>query len=464
MQSHGPVFKTDGATLPPTVEALKQSVLKTATGQRLSAELAEREKGAGPPHTDCKIRLFGKREEDVRVVLYRDSAAWCPYCQKLWMLLEEKRIPYRIEKINMRSYGDKPEWFLRANPNGLLPVIELDGQLIFESLRIMALLEETFQPPDHPATLPPQGSPAMDRANDLLALERELFGKWCSFVFRPDPLGMARRSFESCLDKVDGELGKTEGPWFLEGEVPSIVDLQYVSHVERMCASTLYWKGLQIRGSGRWSNIDRWFDAFDKRPSYQASKSDYYTHVMDIPPQYGPAFSDKAGEKYRALIDGKEASWRLPLAPLLPTDPEPTTADTNPGDEGARHQACFKLVNNLPAVARFALRGAGLPGAKRFAAPLADPYAQPNLNYEADMDIALRFVVHALLSGVDDQADKAMREALVGASGSGRADLAKCVAYVRDRVGVPRDMPYPAAMQLRAHLNWVHDALLEEKK
>ncbi len=38
----------------------------------------------------------------------RDSAAWCPYCQKVWLQLEEKQIPYVIEKINMRCYGDKP--------------------------------------------------------------------------------------------------------------------------------------------------------------------------------------------------------------------------------------------------------------------------------------------------------------------------------------------------------------------
>ena len=38
---------------------------------------------------------------------------------------------------------------------------------------------------------------------------------------------------------------------------------------------------------------------------------------------------------------------------------------------------------------------------------------------------------------------------------------ADALAYLRDRVGVPRDMKYPAARQLRAHLNWFVDALEE---
>ncbi|CAN0530534.1 unnamed protein product, partial [Scytosiphon promiscuus] len=40
--------------------------------------------GAGPPHTDAKLRLFGSTGEP-RVIFYRDTAAWCPYCQKVLM-------------------------------------------------------------------------------------------------------------------------------------------------------------------------------------------------------------------------------------------------------------------------------------------------------------------------------------------------------------------------------------------
>ncbi len=40
---------------------------------------------AGTAHNAlAALRLFnGDREKDVRVKFYRDSAAWCPYCQKV---------------------------------------------------------------------------------------------------------------------------------------------------------------------------------------------------------------------------------------------------------------------------------------------------------------------------------------------------------------------------------------------
>ncbi len=38
-------------------------------------------------------------------------------------------------------------------------------------------------------------------------------------------------------------------------------------------------------------------------------------------------------------------------------------------------------------------------------------------------------------------------------------DVMASLAYVRDRVGVPRDLPLASGRQLRAHLNWAIRAL-----
>lgn len=272
--------KSPSLVAPPTLpswQALDEIASKSSTVIKLREQQEAREKGGGPPHTDAKLRLFGSVAGEPRVTLYRDSAAWCPYCQKVWIMLEEKRIPYRIEKINMRSYGDKPPAFLRKVPNGLLPAIEIDGNLMTESIDIMLMLDKTFPSPHYPS-LWPQGSGGEwtvqdeQRAGLLMRLERDLFSRWCNICFR----GSNMPAFEAGLDAVNRELSVTDGPWFLSQI--SIVDLQFISHIERMLASIPFWSGKKIRGGGRWPALERWLDAFEERPSYMATKSDYYTH------------------------------------------------------------------------------------------------------------------------------------------------------------------------------------------
>ena len=55
----------------------------------------------GPASAQSRLRLFGTgaAPSDVRVTLYRDHHAWCPYCQKIWLWLEESQVPYRVEKV-----------------------------------------------------------------------------------------------------------------------------------------------------------------------------------------------------------------------------------------------------------------------------------------------------------------------------------------------------------------------------
>ena len=75
------------------------------------------------------------------------------------------------------------------------------------------------------------------------------------------------------------------------------------------------------------------------------------------------------------------------------------------------------------------------------------------------MDAAFRHVAHALLVGVEEK-QTSNKPPIVGAEG-GICGMEQVYAaeYLRDRVGVPRDLPYPAARQLRAHLNWLIDTL-----
>uniref|UniRef100_A0A7S4KL82 GST N-terminal domain-containing protein n=1 Tax=Guillardia theta TaxID=55529 RepID=A0A7S4KL82_GUITH len=437
----------------PSWAQLEEMVKGTATGARLIEEKQQRMRGEGPTHRENKLRLFGHDEKEIRVVLYRDSAAWCPYCQKVWLLLEEKKIPYKIELINMRSYGDKPDWFLAKNPRGLLPVVEVDGKMISESVYIMQVLDSLSE--SNPM-LPRSDEKLMDRANSLMQLERRLFGDWCGFVFQPGSFG--KSSFEATLNLVDEALTSSPGPWFLGGDNPSIVDLQYISHIERMIPSCLYWKGFQMRGNGKWKGIERWLAAFEERPTYMATKSDYYTHVMDIPPQYGPGQSIPEGEKYQKEIDGR-SGWSLPLAPLSETSLEPVLPFNNLGEEAARHEAATVLLGNHQAVARFCCRAAGSGVGDWFRrggmtrSKLADPNAQPNDEYLTDVDACLRILTRALLVGTQAV------EKDTSFPSSGSRVQRECLLYLQQRISVPRDMSFPAARQLRAHLSWMMDKL-----
>ena len=67
---------------------------------------------------------------------------------------------------------------------------------------------------------------------------------------------------------------KSDSDWFLPYEHPTIVDIQYVCSIERMVASSMFFKGLDLRED--FQSIDRWLRAFEALPCYQATKGDVY--------------------------------------------------------------------------------------------------------------------------------------------------------------------------------------------
>jgi glutathione S-transferase len=127
--------------------------------------------GRGPTNHRANIRLFDAPDVfQPEIVLYRDQAAWCPYCEKVWLQLEEKRIPYRVEKAPLRCYGEKSREFLEVSPRGMLPVASVRGRLISESNDIIFAVEEEF--PEFTPLLPVKGSIQERRMESLFQLER----------------------------------------------------------------------------------------------------------------------------------------------------------------------------------------------------------------------------------------------------------------------------------------------------
>ena len=344
----------------------------------------------GPTNAQARLRLFDRAESEVRVTLYRDNHAWCPYCQKVWLWLEEKQVPYRIEKVTMFCYGEKERWYKRKVPSGMLPAIELDGWLITESDDILIALEGVYGPlglsMQDPAVIP------------LRQLERLLFRAWCSWLCYPVRSSQQERrnreQFVEIVAMVEEALGRTTGPYFLK--TFGTVDVIFTPYVERMNASLYYYKGYSLREDN--PRLSAWFDAMESRPTYRGTQSDFHTHVHDLPPQMGGCWENGEAETQRNQAQVDNGPWfGLPDV----TYAEPETSRSEALSRTMKHRTNIIRVN--PADDRL-------------------------------FDEALRCALTQMMTG----------EACTPPEGS---DVA--LRYLRDRISVPRDMSIYAAKRLR---------------
>lgn len=347
----------------------------------------------GPTNAQARLRLFGQTEADLRVTLYRDNHAWCPYCQKIWLWLEEKQIPYRIEKVTMFCYGEKESWYKRKVPSGMLPALELDGRIITESDDILIALEQVFgalgEGMESPAVLP------------LRRLERLLFRAWCSWlcypVVSPQQEQRHREQFIKMVEKVEFALASTPSPYFLAEF--GTADVIFTPYVERMNASLYYYKGYSLREDN--PGFAAWFDAMESRPTYRGTQSDFHTHAHDLPPQMGGCWENGEPSMLlkKSLVDN--GPWfGLPDVAY----PEP---------ENSRAEALYRVIKHHVNIIK------------------VNPADEPTI------DQALRCVLTWMMTG----------EVCVPPTGS---DVA--LRYLRDRINVPRDMSIFAAKRLREAL------------
>jgi glutathione S-transferase len=347
----------------------------------------------GQTNSQATLRLFGRSEAEVRVTLYRDNHAWCPYCQKIWLWLEEKQIPYRIEKVTMFCYGEKESWYKRKVPSGMLPALELDGRIITESDDILITLEKAFGVLGKGMTDP--------QVLTLRQLERMLFRAWCNWLCRPSNSAREeqrnREQFTDVVAMVEEILANTPGNYFLAEF--GTVDIIFTPYVERMNASLYYYKGYSLREEN--PRFSAWFDAMETRSTYRGTQSDFHTHAHDLPPQMGGCWENGEPQMLvnKARVDN--GPWEgLPDV----TYPEP---------ENSRAEALYRTIKHRNNIIRI------------------------NPANDKLFDEALRCALTSMMTGA----------ACTPPPGSDSG-----LRYLRDRISVPRDMSIYAAKQLRKFL------------
>ncbi|MQM09113.1 hypothetical protein Taro_041976 [Colocasia esculenta] len=121
----------------------------------------------------------------------------CPFCQRVLLTLEEKKVPYETKLVDL---GDKPQ-FLEINPDGKVPVINFgDGKWIADSDVITQLIEGKY--PEPSLATPPE---------------------FASFLKSKDSDDGTEQALLDELRALDEHL-KDHGP-FIGGENISAVDL-----------------------------------------------------------------------------------------------------------------------------------------------------------------------------------------------------------------------------------------------
>lgn len=142
----------------------------------------------------------------------------CPYVQRAAIVLAEKGVPFARRDVDLAA---KPDWFEAMSPLGKVPLLQVDGAVLFESAVIVEYLEDTQGPALHPADplLRARHRAWMEMASSILA------DIW-TIETTPDRDAFEAKAaaLRAKFQRLETELG--EGPYFA-GARFSVVDAAF---------------------------------------------------------------------------------------------------------------------------------------------------------------------------------------------------------------------------------------------
>lgn len=380
------------------------------------------------------------------VTLYRDTNGWCPFCERIWIILRAKGIPYDEQLVSLQN---KPDWYKALVPTALVPAVLFHGEegkndrrIVWESSDILAALDEEFPESPQMEFDTPEYKVAVQMNEDLT-----MAGFGFVYAGRNDTLTEEdklerRHKFIAELDRLNTALEAQKVGGFRLGKDFTALDALMIPTLERWRYQLPLTTEIDIL-EGR-PALKAWFEAMDSfEPFIGRVAGDEYswtaTNSMFL--RYFGGGEDKP--EVAAAIERADNAAES-LSSLF--------AENAAVEEDGKYskEAAAKLVANHEAVVKDCTRD--------------DPKSQQHIGRASNAenaDALLRYVASLLLSD-DDTVLQAKEASLLDVENKESAkDTAAAARTVASRLCVPRDMSAPAASILRAALAIVADRLEE---
>jgi glutathione S-transferase len=185
-----------------------------------------------------------------------------PNCQRVKVVLEEKKLPYEKIPVDLKAKEQKKPEFLKLNPYGKVPVIIDGATVLYESLIINEYLEEKYP---EPALLPKDPAkrakirilidygmnhvdvPYQKIRQEMLKDEKER---------NQETIDQAKKDLKNLLQRLEREIG---GEPYLAGDF-SLLDAALIPRFIRM-------EGMGVFPDASLPQLGGWLKRMKDRPS-----------------------------------------------------------------------------------------------------------------------------------------------------------------------------------------------------
>jgi len=263
----------------------------------------------GQDHPDSKLfphatgaaeKMVQEHQKEEALKLY--SGWFCPFVQRVLLVLLEKKIPFQYIEVNPYH---KPESLLKLNPRGLVPTLEYDNKPLYESTVVCEFLEDAY-----PSTKKLLPSEPYQKARTRIWIDfvtSRIIPSFHRFLqYQPksasdEGLSKVRTNFLNNLKQFTEEMDPS-GPFFL-GEELSLIDLIIAPWAVRLWVFDHFKGGLQIPKGEKWvPRWEKWLGAVQDRESVVNTTS-LKEHYLPIYQRY--ADDTAQSELAKATREGK---------------------------------------------------------------------------------------------------------------------------------------------------------------